>query len=37
MKDVKQVVSDVFFLIINCTVTYYRHLHVMSVKEQEAS
>ena len=34
MKDVKQVVSDVFFLYISCTVTYYRYLHVIStVKE----
>ena len=33
MKDVKQFVSDEFFLIIRCTVTHCRYLHVMSVKE----
>ena len=33
MKDVKQVVSDVYFLIISYTMTYCRYLHVMSVKE----
>ena len=36
-ESVKQVVSDVFFLIISCTVIYCRYLHVMSVKERETS